>query len=37
MAAIWDGMFSKIDPLDVPGLLQAHRELLTGRPRRSAS
>lgn len=30
MAAIWDGMFSKIDPLDVPGLLEAHRELLTG-------
>ena len=37
MAAIWDGMFSRLDPLDVPGLLQAHRELLTGRPQRSAS
>jgi AcrR family transcriptional regulator len=36
MAAIWDGLFSKIDPLDVPGLLQAHRELLTGSPGRSA-
>lgn len=37
MAAIWDGMFSRLDPLDVPGLLHAHRELLTGRPQRSAS
>jgi hypothetical protein len=37
MAAIWDSMFSRIEPLDVPGLLKAHRELLTGRPRRSAS
>lgn len=37
MAAIWDSMFSRLDPLDVPGLLQAHRELLTGRPQRSAS
>ena len=33
MAAIWDGMFSRLDPLDVPGLLHAHRELLTGVPR----
>ena len=30
MAAIWDGLFSRIDPLDVRGLLRAHRELLTG-------
>jgi AcrR family transcriptional regulator len=30
MAAIWDGMFSRIDPLDVTGLLEAHRELLMG-------
>ena len=37
MAAIWDSMFSRLDPLDVPGLLHAHRELLTGRPQRSAS
>jgi AcrR family transcriptional regulator len=37
MAAIWDGMFSRIDPLDVPGLLEAHRELLTGQAPRSAS
>lgn len=37
MTAIWDSMFSRIDPLDVSGLLQAHRELLMGRPPRSAS
>ena len=37
VAAIWDGMFSKLEPLDVPGFLEAHRELLTGQPRRSAS
>lgn len=37
MAAIWDGMFSRIDPLDVAGLLEAHHELLTGHPQRSAS
>jgi AcrR family transcriptional regulator len=37
MAVIWDGLFSKIDPLDVPGLIEAHRELLTGRPRSAAS
>jgi AcrR family transcriptional regulator len=30
VAVIWDGLFSKIDPLDVQGLLSAHRELLTG-------
>ena len=34
MAAIWDGLFSRIDPLDVRGLLRAHRELLTGSPGR---
>jgi len=36
MTVIWDGLFSKIDPLDVPDLLRAHRELLLGRPGRSA-
>jgi AcrR family transcriptional regulator len=36
MAAIWDGLFSKIDPLDVSGLLEAHRRLLTGSDRRHA-
>lgn len=37
LAAIWDSMFSKLEPLDVPGLLEAHRQLLTGHPQRSAS
>ena len=37
VAVIWDALFSKFDPLDVPGLLRAHRELLTGRSRRAAS
>jgi AcrR family transcriptional regulator len=36
MAVIWDGLFSRIDPLDVEGLLAAHRELLTGTPERPA-
>jgi len=33
---MWDGLFAKSDPLDVEGLLTAHRELLTGsaNPRR---
>ena len=35
MAVIWDGLFSRIDPLDVEGLLAAHRELLTGTPERA--
>ncbi len=30
LAVIWDGVFAKIDPLDVEGLLAAHRELLLG-------
>ena len=37
MAVIWDAMFSKIDPLDVPALLRAHRELLTGSARTDAA
>jgi AcrR family transcriptional regulator len=37
LSVIWDGLFSKIAPLDVEGLLRAHRELLTGGPRRAAS
>jgi AcrR family transcriptional regulator len=36
LAVIWDGLFSRIDPLDVEGLLAAHRELLTGKPARAA-
>jgi AcrR family transcriptional regulator len=31
VAVLWDGLFAKIDPLDVGGLLDAHREVLTGR------
>jgi AcrR family transcriptional regulator len=30
LAVIWDALFSGIAPLDVGGLLRAHRELLTG-------
>jgi hypothetical protein len=37
MAVLWDGLFAKIDPLDVPDLMRAHRELLTGKPRRAKS
>jgi AcrR family transcriptional regulator len=45
MSVIWDSMFATIEPLDVQGLLRAHRELLMGQtmgkskgqPRRSAS
>ena len=29
VAVIWDGLFSEIEPLDVDGLLAAHRDLLT--------
>src|SRR5262245_66090515 len=29
LAVIWDGLFSKIEPLDVAGLLAAHRDLLS--------
>ena len=36
MAVIWDALFSKLKPLDVAGLLRAHRELLTGKPRRTS-
>jgi AcrR family transcriptional regulator len=31
MAVIWDGLFAKIDPLDVGGLLRAYRGLLSGK------
>jgi AcrR family transcriptional regulator len=37
VSVLWDGMFSKIDPLDVGGLLRAHRELLCGKPQGSTS
>lgn len=37
IAVIWDAMFARIDPLDVPGFLRAYGEVLTASPRRSAS
>jgi len=30
---IWDALFSKIKPLDVPGFLRAHRDMLIAKPR----
>jgi AcrR family transcriptional regulator len=36
VAVLWDGLFAKIDPLDVGGLLDAHREVLTGKARKVA-
>jgi len=37
VAVLWDGLFAKIDPLDVGGLLDAHREVLTGRAHRGST
>ena len=31
---IWDSLFATIAPLDVAGFLRAHREMLTGKPRK---
>jgi hypothetical protein len=28
LAVVWDGLFAAIEPLDVKGLLDVHRELL---------
>ena len=36
LAVVWDSLFARIDPLDVGGLLRAHRELLTGKARKGA-
>jgi len=36
MAVIWDGLFASIEPLDVDGLLSAHRDLLTAGARENA-
>ena len=38
LALVWDGLFAKIEPLDVDGLLAAHREILLGgaKPARTA-
>jgi AcrR family transcriptional regulator len=35
-AVIWDGLFSRISPLDVAGFLRAHREVLTQKSRSSS-
>ena len=35
LALIWDGLFSAIEPLDIEGLLKAHRQLLLVAPRRA--
>jgi AcrR family transcriptional regulator len=37
VAVIWDGLFADIDPLDVGGLLRAHRQVLTGKARKGSS
>jgi AcrR family transcriptional regulator len=37
VSVIWDGMFAKIDPLDVGGMLRAHRQVLAGKTRRQTS
>jgi AcrR family transcriptional regulator len=36
LAVVWDSLFARIDPLDVGGLLRAHRELLAGKARKGA-
>lgn len=37
VSIIWDGLFSKIEPLDVEGLLAAHRAILLGPARKGDS
>jgi len=39
MAVIWDALFARIEPLELEGLLVAHRQLLLGsdKPRRAKS
>jgi AcrR family transcriptional regulator len=37
VAIIWDSLFARIEPLDVSGFLQAHRQLLTAMPRKGSS
>jgi AcrR family transcriptional regulator len=32
LALLWDGLFSKFDPIDVEGLLSAHHKVLTASP-----
>jgi AcrR family transcriptional regulator len=37
MSVIWDGLFGRLHPLDVDGLLTTHLRLLTGNGERTAS
>jgi len=37
LAVLWDGLFARIDPLDVGALLRAHRQVLTGTTGKDAS
>jgi AcrR family transcriptional regulator len=34
LAVVWDSLFARTDPLDVAGLLRAHRDVLTGKGRK---
>ncbi|WP_072396270.1 TetR/AcrR family transcriptional regulator [Hyphomicrobium sp. CS1GBMeth3] len=36
VAVIWDALFARIEPLDVAAFFRAHREVLTGKKRRTA-
>ena len=36
MAVLWDGLFARLEPLDVTQLLRAHRQVLAGKPRKLA-
>ena len=36
VAVLWDGLFARIDPLDVGGFLRAHGEVLAGNTRKGA-
>jgi AcrR family transcriptional regulator len=36
LAVVWDSLFARIDPLDVAGMLRAHRELLAGKARKGS-
>jgi len=36
LAVVWDSLFARIDPLDVPGLLDAHRQVLTSKTRKGS-
>jgi AcrR family transcriptional regulator len=37
VAVIWDGLFARIDPLDVAGLLRAHLDVLSGKGRKGSA